>query len=310
MKIIDKETEIKIHGYEPLTEILVPDKKIIDFATFIEDLRIDQRKYYLGPSTKQEVLTNTKDFFNRHFKLHKVPYKGDLRCKIDKYILRYVPGIEIPLKIHNVSRHINPLRLPVRFSSSSIVECMVVENVTYISVDEFLNRMQLSFKEIILPPQINELTESSYVHELTHTELAHQRGIIKSYYNSEIPSIFMELLNIHESSKVDTLLPLQDAVRLTELYDILYRLESVHKKVSSEPYEDLVDATKYAESIIKAYHLFIEYYYGTPALKKYILTCIQNLLDGNIQLEDILDEFEITLNNSLENPNLIKYFSR
>ena len=31
MKIIDKETEIKIHGYEPLTEILVPDKKIIDF---------------------------------------------------------------------------------------------------------------------------------------------------------------------------------------------------------------------------------------------------------------------------------------
>lgn len=310
MNIIDKETEIKVHGYEPLGDILIPDKKIIDFATFIEDLEIDKRKYFLGPSTKQEVLTNTQNFFNRNFKLHKIPYKGNLRCKLDKYILRYVPGIEIPLRIHNVSRTINPLRLPVRFSSSSMVECMVVENVTFISVDEFLNRMQISFKEIILPPQITELTESSYVHELTHTELAHQRGIIKNYYNSEIPSIFMELLNIHESSKANTLLPLQDAVRLTELYDILYRLESVHKKVTTEPYEDLIDATKYAESIIKAYHLFVEYYYGTPALKKYILTCIQNLLDGNIQLEDILDEFEITVDSSINNPNLIKYFTR
>lgn len=310
MNIIDKETEIKVHGYDPLGEILVPDKKIIDFATFIEDLEIDKRKYFLGPSTKQEVITNTQAFFNRHFKLHKVPYKGDIRCKLDKYILRYVPGIELPLKIHNISRHIHPFDIPVKFSSSGIVECMVVENVTFISVDEFLKRMNISFKEIILPPQINELTESSYVHELTHTELAHQRGIIRNYYNSEVPSIFLELLNIHESSKQETLLPLQDAVRLTELYDILYRLESVNKKVSEEPYEDLVDATKYAESILKAYHLFVEYYYGTPALKKYILTCIQNILDGNLCLEELLDEFEITTHKAVANPKLTRYFLR
>ena len=79
---------------------------------------------------------------------------------------------------------------------------------------------------------------------------AHQKGIIKNYFNSEVLSIFLELLNIYESSKQETLLPLQDAVRLTELYDILYRLESVHKKVTEESYEDLLEASKYAESII------------------------------------------------------------
>lgn len=310
MNIIDKETEIKIHGYDKPGDILIPSPSIIDFATFLEDLEIEKRKYYLGPSTKQEVLTNAQAFFNRHFTLHQVPYKGNIRCKIDKYILRYVPGIELPLKIHNISRHIHPFNLPVRFTSSSLVECMVVENVTYINVEEFLKKMNLSFKEIILPPTINELTESSYVHEITHTQLAHQRGIIRNYYNSEIPSIFMELLNVHESPKQDTLLPLQDAIRMTELYDLLYRLESVHKNIQEEPYDDLIDATKYTESIIKAYGLFVEYYYGTPALKKYILTCIQNMLDGNLELEELLDEFEITVESSINNPKLTRYFLR
>jgi hypothetical protein len=120
----------------------------------------------------------------------------------------------------------------------------------------------------------------------------------------------MELLNVHESPKQDTLLPLQDAIRMTELYDLLYRLESVHKKIQEEPYDDLIDATKYTESIIKAYGLFVEYYYGTPALKKYILTCIQNILDGNLELEELLDEFEITVESSINNPKLTRYFLR
>jgi hypothetical protein len=98
-------------------------------------------------------------------------------------MLRYLPGIETPLKLHNIMRYIDPFKLPVSFSSSSIVECMVVENVTFISVDEFINRMKLSYQGIILPPQISELTESSYVHELTHTQLAHQKGIIKNKGN-------------------------------------------------------------------------------------------------------------------------------
>lgn len=310
MYIIDKETEIKVHGYEPLQDILVPDPKIIDFATFIEDMEIHKRKYYLNPSTTQEVLQNSKAFFNRNFKLHKVPYKGDIRSKLDKYILKYIPGIEAPLKIHNISRYIDPFKIPVRFTSSSLTECMVVENVTCIQIDEFLNRMQISFKEIILPPQITELTESSYVHELTHTQLAHQRGVIKNYYNSEVPSIFMELLNVYESNKSNTLLPLQDAVRLTELYDTLYRLESHSKGVTNEPYEDLIDATKYSESIFKAYNLFVEYYYGSNSLRKYILTSIQNILDGNLQLEELLDEFEITIHSSIDNPKLTRYFLR
>lgn len=306
MNIVQKEIEIKVHGYEPLESILIPDQKIMDFATFIEEIEIDKQKYYLHKSTKKETITNAHNFLNSHFKLHKIPYKGTTRCKLDKYILKYSPDIETALKLHNISRYIHPYNLPVKFTSPSIIECMVVENITFISVDEFLNRMNLSFKEIVLSPQITELTESSYVHELTHTQLAHQRGIIKNYYNSEVLSIFLEILNVYESYKTKTLLPLEDALRLTELYDILYRLKSVN----NETYEDLIEATKYAESIIKAYHLFVEYYYGSSVLRKHILTKIQNILDGKIQLEELLDEFEITTHTTINNPNVKKYFLR
>ena len=99
-------------------------------------------------------------------------------------------------------------------------------------------------------------------------------------------------------------------MRLTELYETLYRLQSHAKGVTEESQDTLIDSTKYAESIIKAYNLFVEYYYGTPAMKKYILTCIQNILDGNLQLEELLEEFEITVDSSLDNPKLTKYFLR
>ena len=42
MKIIDKETELRIHGHDPLGPILKPSSKIIDFGTFIENLEIDK----------------------------------------------------------------------------------------------------------------------------------------------------------------------------------------------------------------------------------------------------------------------------
>lgn len=308
MKIIDKDTELRIHGHDSLGPILRPNAKIIDFATFIEEMEIDKRSYYLGPSTKKESISEAINFFNRHFKLHKIPYKNELRCDIDKFVLKHLPGIKIPLKIHNVARNIHPFNLPVRYTGETMIECMVVENVTYIATDYFIDNMKLSFKEIILPPQVTQLTASSYVHEVTHTQLAHVKGIIKDYYNSEVLSIFLEILCVSENS--DRLLSLQDAMRLTELYQELYTLEENSKGVSTFSKDDLIDSTKYTTSILKAYHLFVEYYYGTPALKKYILTTIQNIFDGNLQLEELLDEFEITIDNAVDNPKLTRYFLR
>lgn len=305
MNLIDRDTEIKIHGYNPIEEIIKPDQDLIDFATYIEDLEIDKQPFSLGPSTKREVLKNAASFFNKHFKLNKVPYKGIIRNKIDRLALTHIPGIQTPLYFHNsLIRYVNPLHLPVNFTSSELTECMLVENVTMIQNPDFIDNMKLSFREIILPQQITELTESSYVHEITHTQLAHLKGIIKNYYNSEVLSIFLELLNIYESSTKETIFPLHNATRLTELYLQIYMLEEHHQKTKEHPQEDLIDASKYTESILKAYGLFTEYINGTPSLKRYILNSIQNIFNGDLCLEELLDEFELTRTNITQDNRL------
>lgn len=310
VKIIDKKRELIAHGHDPLNGILIPQSELIDLGTFIENLEIEKKPLYLGPSNKDKELKEAKDFFNKKFKLHKIPYKGELRCSLDYYILRYIPGIELPLRLHNITRYIHPFDLPVRYTSETISECMVVENITFIDTEDFLKRMKLSFKEIILPPTITELTSSSYVHEITHTQLAHVRGIIKDYYNSEVLSIFLEILNVYESENSKTLLPLQDAVRLTELYQELHMLVSHNIGVENHSEEELIDASKYSISILKAYGLFIEYLNGSPALKKYILTSIQNIFNGDLCLEELLDEFELTPERVAKDEKVLSYFLR
>ena len=310
MEIIDIETEIKMHGYDELTGIVAPKKEIIDFASFIEDLEIEKKSFYLDKSTKSEVINNTKAFFASKFKLNKVPYKGAIRSKLDKPILTYIPGQEIPLKLHNsFISYVSPFDLPLEFSSADMTECMVVENATFIRNDDFLKRMKITYRSIILPTQIHELTESSYVHEITHTQLAHLKGSIKNYFNREVLSIFLEMLNIYESKKSSTLLPLQDAIRLTELYQEIYMLEEQHRGIKKHNNEDLIHASVYSESIFKAYGLFTEYILGTTALKKYILNSIQNIFNGNLQLEELLDEFEITSSSVSQDERVKKVLS-
>ena len=82
-------------------------------------------------------------------------------------------------------------------------------------------------------------------------------------------------------------------------------LEEQSKGIKEYDKEDLIDGTKYTESILKAYGLFTEYVLGSPALKKYILNSIQNIFNGTLQLEELLDEFELT-SSSVANDNRVR----
>lgn len=310
MNIIDIDTEIKMHGYNPIDDVIKPNKNIIEFASFIEDLELEKKKCFLGQVTEQEVIANTKAFYNRHFKLNKVPYKSPLRARLDTPILRHIPGQEVPLKLHNsFIRYVHPFDLPLEFTSQDLIDCSVVENATFIDNDDFLSRMKISYSKIVLPSQVTDLTESSYVHELAHTQLAHRKGIIKNFYNREVVSIFIELLNIYESSKQDTILPLHNALRLTELYQDIYMLAEHHTKIKEYDREDLIRASIYLESILKAYGLFTEYINGSASLKKYILNCIQNIFNGDLQLEELIEEFELTKDNVSKDDRVKKVLS-
>lgn len=304
--IIGKDIEVKIHGYEHVPEIITPSPKIIEACNEIADAWQPLEDTSIYPKTKKEVKNGAKKFLCPKLKLHRVFYKNYL-AGLDYHILKNINNMDICLKINGLTgAYISPFLLPVHFCASSSTGGMVIENVTYLRLDYYLERVKVSFKEIQLSPVISELTESSYVHELIHTQLLDRRGSIKDYYNGEVLSIFFELLNIYETES-KRLIKINDSIRLTELFNDINTLDFARTGDIEASSDDLINNGTYATSIAKAYSLLIEYVNGTPALKKYILNSIQNIIDGNLELEELLDEFEITFDSCFENQKLLKH---
>ena len=70
-----------------------------------------------------------------------------------------------------------------------------------------------------------------------------------------------------------------------------------------------MEGSSYAESTLKAYKLFIRYYYN-PKLRKEILLDIQRIFNHEISVEEFLDKYEIHYENSQNVNELSSYLLR
>lgn len=295
-----------VHEYEDRGTILKPTEKEFWSVYEIGELKgwKDVPRELLGDRSKGKILRDARSFMGRHFKLHRIPYKNLLNG-LDWIWLMHGHDMKKIAKLCNATNvKINPFSLPVEFSGNDETEVSIVTNSSYINNTEFLKYIDVSYRKIILDRRITELTESSYIHEVTHTQIS-RRGIIKNYLNSEVVPIFIELLNMYEAgSEIQRVGDFKRVLELMDHFSVLYTATLDDVNVEG----DLINSSVYAVSILKAYELFIEYVCGTNSLKKYILNSIQNLFNGDLQLEEILDEFEITETSCLENRKLLKYF--
>ena len=74
--------------------------------------------------------------------------------------------------------------------------------------------------------------------------------------------------------------------------------------------KDLLDCCKYLISGLKAYNLFITFYFANEELQNDILDDIQAIFDGYQTVEELLTKYNITYENSQEPKRLFKYFNR
>lgn len=302
---ISHENASKLYGYSVGPSILVPTDDIYESLKGIaEDINSDGiKEITLKKRSKKEFIGETKGFFRENFKLHRVAFKRMLNG-LDFHILLRCDDIVRAAKLCNmINIKVNPFRLPITYAKHEDNETMVVANATYIDNKDFFDNIDISYRGIILDEEITDLSSSCYVHEITHTQI--DKGMIRDYCNGEVIPIFMEMLSIYKSGNY-SLLELSDILRLNELINHINIL-MLNKREDVSVTGDLVRSTVYATSILKAFHLFIEYVYGTDSLRKYIIRCIQNLFDGNLQLEEILDEFDITVDSVFEDGKLLKY---
>lgn len=288
---INKDEEIIKKGYIPNPIITIPKDSLYQTLLKLESLPIAKKEYEVHPMSLEDAQSDANTFLSYYYKLHKVPY----------LYFKNIGRIKIP-----IIRKIIPTKLPLYSSedkedifSGSVIEELVPKK-----------RYHILFRGINLCETITEQTSSSYIHEITHTELDSIKNSIRNYYNSEIISIFNELFHASILGDNERILRLNDSRRICEMSITAKELIDFKNKKSKMTRDALLECCKYLISDLKAYNLFITFYYGDDNLKNDILDDIQAIFDGYMSVEELLSKYDITLKNSQDEKKLLKYFNR
>lgn len=280
--------ELKWRGYSQEITILKPSQNLLDISELINETQTD----YIKPRKMRlrTVLNKSRQFLGEKFTLQPIPF----------YKYKNIG----PLKIEQEG-HMHPFKLPVtkKRGTDSFYGCLreVISIEDGETVSEFYRFIELS-------KHLTELSQLSYTHEITHTQLNHVRGLIQDYYNIETLSIFLETVQASEDS--ERLLDIHDQERLTELSSSIVELNRHQNSTDQEVINVLIEGSSYTESTLKAYNMFLRYYYGTINEKRYLLKGIQRVFNQELSLEELLQELDITLANSQDINTLKKYLNR
>lgn len=274
--------DLLARGYEPDFTIFKPDSELMETLGELKQSKIATTKYQINKMQKKEALKDAKLFLTHYFQLYRVMYEKEL--KIGSKGLSFI-------------RPKNPFSLPIHFVEENIFYGATIES-------NFNFKKFIAFQRIELSSIITEQTPITYAHEIIHTQVDEKKGTVQKYYHSEVLSIFIELIYSYLFSSDERLLRLEDLRRISEMFALAYEL------TNSTDFETQIINTSYLVSELKAYRLFMLYYYGSTSLKKGILAEVQKVIDGSITLEEMLYGYNITLESSKEKQKMMTYFKR
>ncbi len=284
--VVDLKDEIRYRGYEPNPKIIIPNENLLSIYELIKDFDMNEVEY--KRESLRSILVKAKEFFDKYYELHKVPF--EIFKKVGPFDFSY-------------DCEISPFWLPIK---------RVDEDAYYGMLRELIvcgEETRTVFTGIELPKIITEASTLSYVHEITHSQDNHIYGSIRNYYNTELLSVFNELLCAGSMDDGGKLSHLADVLRLSDLkYGIKFLQDGLGKE--DEKYNELAEASCYVESTLKAYNMYMDYYSGDKMTRQYIILMIQKVFDGEITLEQCLEALDITYPNSLSPKKLTKFLKR
>lgn len=286
---ITKDDEIIRRGLNSYPEIYYPSDDFITTLKEYQELPAAKKQYGIHNMKIEDAMYDAQQFLQYYYKLHNIP-----TVSIKKLL-----GVQI-----HIGRTISPLKLPIKLVPSDDIFSGAVKEV-------FTNQKQhILFREINLNSTITEHTSASYVHEITHTQLDRMKGTVREYYNLEVISIFNELFHASILDKDERILRLNDSRRIHEMAVTAEELQSHKNGIYNMSREELLESCKYLISDIKAYNLFVLFYNANDTIKNEILDDIQSIFDGYLTVEELLLKYDITLESSQKNPQILKYLSR
>ena len=287
---LSKDEEIIARGCEPAKEIIIPDDDLMELINYLAKLPIFQKKWQVHRMRLKDILYDGRTFIDEHFKLHKIPH---------------INVIEVPLINRDIVtiRNIHPYKLPLQY----------VEEVSqggYVQEIFPPDRSRVLFKSLAIGEEITELSSSSYVHEITHTQLNSIKGSIKDYFNQEVFSIFLEFIHASEISKDDDIIRIEEANRIYELSEIAKQQIEYASGRLDLPREEQIENSKYIQSDLIAFKLFSIYYFSHYTIQREMLKKVQDVFDGKMTVEEYLAYYDISFENSQNKSDIQKYLYR
>ena len=262
--------------------------------------------------TKKYLKERSKAFFEKYFKVHDVGLLGNNKLK-KTFMNRDFSNISNIIRVYNNSAmFMSPFELPVKykykelFSGTLVTQTLLTDNL--IQSNKILKGLNIYFSEIVLPNISTDISVASYIHEITHSQIESNKGLVEDFNNLEILSVFLELVYASKSN-INTLkiITLNRIEHILLSYGNIVRDEKIN---GSKEYFDYSTNVKYLKSILKAFNLFDNYLSKDKNYRNYVFNSIQKIFDDKLSVEEFLDKFDITYDNSLDSKHVKKIVNK
>lgn len=282
-----------IYGYKVDNEILPVNGETIDFMYNLS--QEDFESYTMANITKATIVKNVESFFDDQIILREVFCVDEF----DAFRLhgQKIKSLSMLIVLYNhLGKVTHPFKIPVDYESDDSYYGLTEVQIPICDEEYFLKNINIYFNRIILSRNITPIVGVCYTHELTHTQLVGNKGIVRDFYNMELLPIFMELLYAYKTDSSFRLFKTILAQRISYLlcsFDEIFKYNEENKDTKDTKVTAML-SSKYIISILKAFNLFSNFIYGSQKLKREVMEWIQKVFDGLICLEEMLNHFEIS----------------
>lgn len=287
----------KNESYYDVTPISITSN-LLDIADMLRCLRKPKIALLDDKNINGLLYKGKRPFLENSFSLTSIPF-------IPYYLLQ---KIEIVSKhkemdfnsfinlVNNYLSNLDPFDIPILFDKALDIEGGYC-NPLYLGKNEEIKK--LIFTEFVISQKLSVLTSGIYAHEVVHSQLEFNNGVNNYIHSEVLPIFFDKLTALYIKDNYETL-KINEKLRFIRLFNAI---DSYKNKGLS-----LYHKTKLSMgiiSILEAEKLFDKYLYGTHNDKDNIILKINDVLLGNIKLEDLLKDTEISI-NSCQDKKLIK----
>lgn len=288
--------EIIHNGYNKKYKIIEPSKELQIACNNLKGL--SNLEVYLKKATINESFKESENFMKRHFNIHSIPHRT--QEEVAEYLYRissYRPSKSIrEYSNYAKSKLIDPYDLPKKVMNEDYRYGELEVSIIGSSHKRIIAKTPTIFLAIKISELATSITTGIITHEIAHSQINSHKGALKSYYNGEVVSIFLEFLQYSE--KNETEMEIEKIFRLSEIVTIVEVLINYNQGIEDLSNDELHEYHKYLESNLKAIMLFEIYQNSNNSVKNNILASIQKIFDGEKTVENLLSDYNITLNES------------